>query len=244
MSLVVEYELGCDALPLVSVAAAVPEARIDLQIGPTNGDRPTFSVAVTGDDETVAVVEDAFESAGFVGEYTLVSRDGDTRRYTVLPGTTMAEQLGGRLDDLDDLRALYERPIHVSRITATPDGWTQAGRFADRDAFDELRTFWQRNDVQFRLRRLTLDDEADSVDRGADDGLTDPQRAAIRTANEMGYFDIPRTASLDDVADELDISASSLSERLRRAQSHLVEAHVDRPADHRGPATTLEGPHH
>ncbi|MDG5776024.1 helix-turn-helix domain-containing protein [Haloarculaceae archaeon H-GB2-1] len=42
----------------------------------------------------------------------------------------------------------------------------------------------------------------------------------------MGYFAIPRTASLDDVAAELGISASSLSERLRRAQTHLVETTV------------------
>jgi len=43
----------------------------------------------------------------------------------------------------------------------------------------------------------------------------------------MGQFDIPRQASLEDVAAELDISASSLSERLRRAQTHLVETHFE-----------------
>ena len=61
------------------------------------------------------------------------------------------------------------------------------------------------------------------VDR---DRLTDRQWEVLGTAYEMGYFEIPRTASLDGVADELDITASSLSERLRRAQTHLVETTV------------------
>jgi predicted DNA binding protein len=42
----------------------------------------------------------------------------------------------------------------------------------------------------------------------------------------MGYYEIPQAASLDAVADRLGITASSLSERLRRAQTHLIETTV------------------
>ncbi|PSP70306.1 DNA-binding protein, partial [Halobacteriales archaeon QH_8_67_27] len=167
-----------------------------------------------------------FESTAFVGEYSLVASEDDRRRYRIRPGTSMAEQLGDHLDDLDDLRALYEAPLHIESIHAAPAGWRQRGRFADRNAFDEVRTFWQRNDVPFHLYRLTSDD-ADDRFAAADDGLTDAQRAAVRTAYEMGHFDVPRRASLEDVADELGISASSCSERLRRAQTHLVETHFE-----------------
>ncbi|QPV61534.1 helix-turn-helix domain-containing protein [Halosimplex litoreum] len=239
MALRAEYEIGCTALPLVDVAAAVPDADIDLAISPGMNERPRFTVRVVGSDETVAAVEVEFERTPFVGEYTLVTREGEASRYTILPGTSMAEQLGDDLDDLDDLRALYETPTHIERIRATPTGWVQTSRFADRGAFDELREFWQRN-VPFRLRKLTrVGDDAENrfgsgPDSDNDDGLTDAQREAVRTAHRLGYFEIPRTATLDDVAAELDISASSLSERLRRAQTHLVEAHVEerpRPVD-------------
>ena len=226
MALRAEYELGCDALPLVDVAPAVPDADIEVAISPGEGERPVFTAVVTVDSETVDTVEEAFESTAFVGEYSLVASEDDRRRYRIRPGTSMAEQLGDHLDDLDDLRALYEAPLHVESIRATPTGWHQRGRFADRDAFNELRTFWQRNDVPFRLYRLTSDDAGDRF-AATDDGLTDAQRAAVRTASEMGYFDIPRQASLEDVADELGISASSCSERLRRAQTHLVETHFE-----------------
>ena len=226
MALRAEYELGCDALPLVDVAAAVPDADVEVAISPGEGERLVFTAVVTADSETADTVEEAFESTAFVGEYLLVASEGDRRRYRIRPGASMAEQLGDHLDDLDDLRALYEAPLHVESIRVTATEWRQRGRFADRDAFNELRTFWQRNDVPFRLYRLTSDDAGDRF-AAADDELIDAQRAAVRTAYEMGQFDIPRQASLEDVAAELDISASSLSERLRHAQTHLVETHFE-----------------
>jgi predicted DNA binding protein len=136
----------------------------------------------------------------------------------------MTEQLGPHVDNIDRLRDLARNESVVEHIEVTPTGWHQTRWFADRDAFDEYRAFWQRNG-QFRLHRLTRDGEGDDGD-ATSDGLTDAQREAVRTAHEMGYFEIPRTASLEAVADELGISASSLSERLRRAQSHLVTTHV------------------
>jgi len=82
-------------------------------------------------------------------------------------------------------------------------------------------SFWQEH-ADFGLERLTRDGEPESPG----DGLTDRQYEALRTAYELGYFDIPRRASLDDVAEELDITASSVSERLRRAQTQLIQETV------------------
>ncbi|WP_096391797.1 helix-turn-helix domain-containing protein [Halopenitus persicus] len=242
MALRAEYEIGCDVLPLVNVAEAVPDAGIDLAINPGMNERPRFTARVTGTDETVVAVEAEFERTPFVDEYTLVEHTDDASRYTILPGTSLEEQLGDHLDDLADLRALYEVPIHVERIHATPAGWIQRARFADRAAFDDLREFWQRN-VSFRLHRLThIGGDAD--ERFGDDSgndLTDAQLAAVRTAYELGYFEIPRRASLKDVANELDISASSCSERLRRAQTHLFEIHVE--GTNRQRQSLLKTPH-
>jgi len=250
MPLRAEYHIGCEALPLVDVAGTVPDADIDLAISPGMNERPRFTARVVADEPTVAAVEDAFDQTPFVGEYTLVAREDGASRFTILPGTSLEEQFGDALDDLTDLRALYETPTHIELIRPTPTGWVQRGRFADRAAFDQLRTFWQRN-APFRLRHLSrVGPEADDRFTSGGDGLTDAQRAAVRTAHELGYFEIPRRASLDDVAAELDISASSCSERLRRAQSHLVETHVDGQARTRSTDRTdrehqplLETPH-
>nr|WP_236039708.1 helix-turn-helix domain-containing protein [Halomicroarcula salinisoli] len=166
-------------------------------------------------------VEQAFESSPFVGEYTLVGHAGETYRYRVLPAVGLEAQLGDQIEDLDGLRALAEADAVVERIRVTSRGWVQEAWFADRDAFDEFRTFWQSN-CGFELRRLTKDGEP----KQPGDGLTDPQREALRTAYEMGHFEVPRSASLSEVADELGITPSAVSERLRRAQTHIVETTV------------------
>lgn len=221
MGLVAEFEVRCERLPLVAVAAAVPEATLLVRMQPNGGERRRFIVRVP--EGPIPAVERAFEDAAFVGEYRLVGRAGETRRYKVRPGVGMDEQLGDDVD-VDGLRALASADAVIERIRVTPSGWIQSGWFADRAAFDEFRSFWRENGG-FSLRRLTRDGETD----GPDDGLTDPQREALHRAREMGYFEIPRTASLAEVAEELGISASSLSERLRRAQAHLIESAVESP---------------
>lgn len=219
MALLAEFEIPCDALPLVEVAAAAPEASLTLELQFNHGSRPLFLVTATGGSSTT--IEDALDDAFDVGEWTRIGRAGDTRRYQVVPALSLEEQLGDRLDDLADLEALATADAIIERIEVETDGWRQTGWFADRAAFDEFSSFWRRNSG-FRLHRLARDGEPEPPG----DGLTDRQHEALRTAYELGYFEIPRRASLQAVAAELDISASSVSERLRRAQTRLVQETV------------------
>jgi hypothetical protein len=219
MGLVAEFDIECPALPLAGVAAAVREPTLTLDMQFNHGNRPLFLVTVQ--DGSQSAVEDAFTDAYDVGEWTLVGEAGETRRYQILPALSLEEQLGEHLDDLAGLEALAIADAIIERITAIPGGWRQTGWFADRDAFRKFSSFWQRN-AGFRLHRLTQDGESEPPG----DGLTDRQHEALRIAYELGHFDIPRQASLEDVAAELDISPSSVSERLRRAQTQLIEETV------------------
>lgn len=49
--------------------------------------------------------------------------------------------------------------------------------------------------------------------------LTSKQLATIETAYRCGYFEVPQQATAEDVARELDVSQSTLSEQLRNAQN-------------------------
>lgn len=53
--------------------------------------------------------------------------------------------------------------------------------------------------------------------------LTSRQREALRTARELGYFDVPRTASVEDVAAELGCSAGTAAEHLRKGQQRVMD---------------------
>ncbi|MFC7228789.1 helix-turn-helix domain-containing protein [Salinirubellus salinus] len=59
--------------------------------------------------------------------------------------------------------------------------------------------------------------------------LPGEQRVALRTAWELGYYETPSDASLDDIAEELGVPRSTLSYRLRRAEAQLVRDHFEGP---------------
>lgn len=76
-----------------------------------------------------------------------------------------------------------------------------------------------------RIRDLRNDDETESslalIDRTV---LTDKQRRAVELALEVGYYDDDKHATLETLAEELEISRSALSRRLRAAEAKLVRA--------------------
>lgn len=76
-----------------------------------------------------------------------------------------------------------------------------------------------------RLRRLTRSAPDDQqallvVDRSA---FTDRQYEVLQTAHEMGYFDSPKRAGGDAVAERLEISVATFSEHLAVAQRKLLD---------------------
>lgn len=53
--------------------------------------------------------------------------------------------------------------------------------------------------------------------------LTDRQREVLAAARAVGYYDVPRTGSIEDVAAELACAPSTAAEHLRKAESRLVD---------------------
>ncbi|WP_343067664.1 helix-turn-helix domain-containing protein [Halobellus ruber] len=68
--------------------------------------------------------------------------------------------------------------------------------------------------------------------------LSPEQLTVLRTAHRLGYFEVPRGTSAEDIAAELDIAQSTLSERLRLAEKRLFDLVFTRteepPADAAG----------
>lgn len=55
------------------------------------------------------------------------------------------------------------------------------------------------------------------------DRLTDKQYAALEVAHRLGYFNYPKDSNAGEVADHLNISRTSFTERLSAAQSKLFD---------------------
>jgi predicted DNA binding protein len=52
--------------------------------------------------------------------------------------------------------------------------------------------------------------------------LTARQREVIQTAFDLGYYEVPRAASTETVADELGLDSSTVAEHLQRAERNLL----------------------
>lgn len=60
--------------------------------------------------------------------------------------------------------------------------------------------------------------------------LTDRQREVLETAFQAGYYDVPRQASAEEIANELGVDASTVAEHLQRAERNLLTQHLATPA--------------
>ncbi|WP_255192804.1 helix-turn-helix domain-containing protein [Natronobeatus ordinarius] len=116
-----------------------------------------------------------------------------------------------------------EEDITIIRLTATAEREELLARFPTRDAVVQLRDGSLERDREFTLLNLYEEEQVDgTIGFESKYGTTTAQREALLTALEKGYFDEPRKATLATVAEELGISKTALSERLRRGQKELL----------------------
>lgn len=127
------------------------------------------------------------------------------------------------LDDdasgMDIYSAVVETGTVVERATVDRDGWHCRYVFPDESALDRFFEECREHGIGFDVERVRRSDGVD----GEDPALTTAQREAVEAAHAVGYFDVPRAGSLEDVADRLDISTTAAGHRLRRGLGRLVE---------------------
>ena len=100
------------------------------------------------------------------------------------------------------------------------DGWLDVTIVGRGEALTDLvDALEERTDVDVDVREVGTYDRRLGTVTGS---LTDRQFEAIETATELGYYDVPRQASLAAVAAELGVAGSTASELLRRAESRLI----------------------
>lgn len=54
------------------------------------------------------------------------------------------------------------------------------------------------------------------------DALTDRQLEVLRTAYDMGFYEVPRETSVDEIAAEIGLDGGTVSEHLQRAERNLL----------------------
>ena len=103
-------------------------------------------------------------------------------------------------------------------------------RFSARETVDTFQQECHRQGVPVEVRRVRTPAEQR---RGPDYGLSPAQRSALVAATEMGYFRVPREATLSDLGERLDVSDTAVSQRLRRGVRRLVSTTIGDDATRR-----------
>jgi len=181
--------------------------RVDLDVDPS--DEPGCPI--------VAETESASDVA--------VNAVGDECVVDVTPsdGTGVVSGTGAVTDDC--LCAVFRRVGCVPRFRRVEDGTILVTTYVDdRGAVRELVASLREIAAGVRLTRLAVVEGPEATEQVTFDlsALTPKQRRGLELAVVRGYFDDGRDVELGDLAAEIGISKSALSQRLRTAQAKLV----------------------
>jgi predicted DNA binding protein len=97
------------------------------------------------------------------------------------------------------------------------DGVMSFAITASQTDFEEFGGRLESSGLRYELESVVHHDEPGSGP------LTSRQLECLTVAWRMGYFEVPRSCSLAEVADVLDVDTSTISETIRRATARVLE---------------------
>lgn len=229
----IEYEPGRNAV--ADTLAEHPDARIrSVSLHATESSLWRVDHA-TGQVDALADVEDTFLTADYYAD-CLATADCGARQETQV------------LDHAADALVLYSFWERTPTCTSVPH--IALDHFGDGVLFETRhreRTYTWRvihsgdGDLRAFLDAIgeAVGDSADVTMRSVADvsgttasdengQLPPEQDEAVRAAVKHGYYETPRDADVSDLADELGVPRSTLTYRLRRAESQLAARYAER----------------
>jgi len=128
----------------------------------------------------------------------------------------------------ESLRATFEVVFRDPVVVVPPVEFTESGRVT-------FSVFGPSGDVQAAVDGLddslgvtvTAVTGLEGTPGVVESPLSDRQRDAVETALELGYYEIPREASHEDVAAAVDCAPSTAAEHLRKAEAKLLRSMLE-----------------
>jgi hypothetical protein len=117
------------------------------------------------------------------------------------------------------LRAITQAPVSLLSAVGTSEEWRLEVRGEDSEAISNFQSKCLEYNVPVQLASLNT---LAPMQSGNNFDLTEAQREALVLAYERGFYQSPREVTLDELAEELDITGQSLGSRLRRGTHRLI----------------------
>ena len=210
--------------------------RVRVTVHPENSDLPfTFEHVTQAEEEFVQVqvlnwnvtsspAAFLLRISGDIQRFeTVLQRDAAIEEYELLPISDYESYCFLAGIGTSDARVLWETFKSGSLMTIPPAEWNADGSYS-------FTIVGRETDIQSALNSIPEDGRVEIESVGGKKVATDSilnqlskrQREAVETAITLGYYDIPRKATNEDVASELDCAISTVSEHLRKAESKIL----------------------
>lgn len=152
---------------------------------------------------------EAMENDPSVQRTTVTEDTGDSVLYKVIWGREVVELIN----------KMVNMHAAILEAEARADTWRLKLRFTEEGQVKSFQEHFTDTGHSFEVHRLYRP----TAPRQRQYGLTPEQHDTLVAALRAGYFEVPRAASANDLADAMGISANAVSQRLRRGSANLVE---------------------
>ena len=168
------------------------------------------------------------EESPLTGDVTAMQQRYDCANAIAAPGNATQdvfveyEQDNSITDSLVSRGFIHNAPIHIR------DGKEEWPLFlADpnrEDLHEGLASLRTEEDADISIEKIS---QSRSAAQSNADLLSVRQRELLELACDRGYYSWPRTVTLDDLADELEISKPTILEHLRKAEAKILNAELE-----------------
>lgn len=208
MNAIAEFRVPAENFALAATLAASDVNFEAERVTAYDTDRVIPLLWATGSPEDIGVLDRKLDEDPSVENAELVTDLDGERLY--------------RMEWVKDVRfvvhILVEEDAAVLGASGSREFWRFRALFPDRESVSATHEFCERWDPE-----VTLDSIYEmNAERYGRYGLTAEQSETLVVAVTQGYFDVPRGATMDDLAAELGVSRQAVSERLRRAHKGLI----------------------
>jgi predicted DNA binding protein len=204
------FVLPAEGFALAALFERVPDARVECESAVANPDDHALLVVQT--DEQKRDVDAALRTDSGVAAVECFGERADGWTYRVT--------WKGRPRRL--IQRLVAADVSLVSVQGRSGEWKLRLLAPNREGIARTHEIMEDLDCEADCRSVsTVDSE-----RSSRSGLTDEQHETLVEAFEAGYFNVPRDATANDLADDLGISHQALSERFRRAYHQLVKTEL------------------
>lgn len=207
MSVILKFTIEDEAFHLGQVLAPPPHIRIELERIVPTGDQVTPFLWVQGNN--IVEFEERVRNHPSVVDIRALDKLDDGTLYRI--------KWKNRPTGL--IKSIAESDAVVLEARGN-DPWTFRLRFSDHENLSLFHNSIIEHDISIHIERTyTL---SERTEHGHRFDLTPDQREALILALQRGYFASPRAVSLDELADEFEITRQAISKRIRRGNEKIL----------------------